>query len=94
MRHTDDLTHRIDGPQRVGKMSHGNNLRLWTEQLFEFIQQQLASIIKYVQFVTAPKDPGGASLGHYGPVPEGLVAIIIGLGGLVIATMWIGSRIS
>ncbi len=56
--------------------------------------QQLASIIKYVTFVTAPKDPGGASLGHYGPVPEGLVAIIIGLGGLVIATMWIGSRIS
>jgi ubiquinol-cytochrome c reductase cytochrome c subunit len=55
--------------------------------------QQVASIIKYVQFVTAPKDPGGASLGHYGPVPEGLVAIIVGLGGLVIATMWIGSRI-
>jgi ubiquinol-cytochrome c reductase cytochrome c subunit len=60
----------------------------------QLTSQQLASIIKYVQFVTAPKDPGGASLGHYGPVPEGLVAIIIGLGGLVIATMWIGSRVS
>ena len=56
--------------------------------------QQLASIIKYVQFVTAPKDPGGASLGHYGPVPEGLVAIIVGLGGLVVATLWIGTRVS
>jgi ubiquinol-cytochrome c reductase cytochrome c subunit len=56
--------------------------------------QQMASIIKYVQFVTDPKDPGGASLGHYGPVPEGLVAIVVGLGGLVIATLWIGSRLS
>ena len=54
--------------------------------------QELASIIKYVQFVTHPSDPGGAAIGHYGPVPEGLVAIIIGLGGLVIATLWIGSR--
>ena len=50
-------------------------------------------IPRYVP-VTDPKDPGGASLGHYGPVPEGLVAIIIGLGGLVIATLWIGTRIS
>ncbi len=56
--------------------------------------QQVASIIKYVQFVTDPKDPGGASIGHYGPVPEGLVAIVVGLGGLVIATLWIGTRLS
>jgi len=56
--------------------------------------QQLASILKYVQFVTHPNDPGGDPIGHYGPVPEGLVAIIIGLGGLVIATLWIGSRFS
>ena len=56
--------------------------------------EDVASIIKYVQFVTDPKDPGGAAIGHYGPVPEGLVAIVIGLGGLVIATLWIGSRFS
>jgi ubiquinol-cytochrome c reductase cytochrome c subunit len=56
--------------------------------------QQVASIIKYVNFVTHPNDPGGNPIGHYGPVPEGLVAIIIGLGGLVIATLWIGTRFS
>jgi ubiquinol-cytochrome c reductase cytochrome c subunit len=55
---------------------------------------QVAAIIKYVKFVTNPKDPGGASIGHYGPVPEGLVAIVIGLGGLVLGTLWIGSRFS
>lgn len=55
--------------------------------------KQVASIIKYVNFVTDPKDPSNG-IGHYGPVPEGLVAIIIGLGGLVIATLWIGTRFS
>jgi ubiquinol-cytochrome c reductase cytochrome c subunit len=57
-------------------------------------QQQVAAIIKYVKFVTDPKDPGGSGIGHYGPVPEGLVAIVIGLGGLVLATLWIGTRFS
>jgi ubiquinol-cytochrome c reductase cytochrome c subunit len=56
--------------------------------------EQVASVIKYVNFITNPKDPGGDGIGHYGPVPEGLVAIIVGLGGLVIATLWIGSRSS
>jgi ubiquinol-cytochrome c reductase cytochrome c subunit len=55
---------------------------------------QVAAIIKYVKFVTNPKDPGGSAIGHYGPVPEGLVAIVIGLGGLVLGTLWIGSRFS
>ena len=55
---------------------------------------QVAAIIKYVKFVTNPKDPGGSGIGHYGPVPEGLVAIIVGLGGLVIVTLWIGTRFS
>jgi ubiquinol-cytochrome c reductase cytochrome c subunit len=55
---------------------------------------QVAAVIKYVKFVTNPKDPGGSAIGHYGPVPEGLVAIVIGLGGLVLGTLWIGSRFS
>ena len=55
---------------------------------------QVAAVIKYVKFVTDPKDPGGAGIGHYGPVPEGLVAIVIGLGGLVLGTLWIGTRFS
>ncbi len=56
--------------------------------------KELAAVIKYVKFVTNPKDPGGDGIGHYGPVPEGLVAIVIGLGGLVIGTLWIGTRFS
>jgi len=55
---------------------------------------QVNSIAKYVTFVTHPKDPGGAGIGHYGPIPEGLVAWLVGIPLLVVATLWIGSRIA
>jgi ubiquinol-cytochrome c reductase cytochrome c subunit len=53
---------------------------------------QAIAIAKYVKFIADPKDPGGAALGHYGPIPEGLVAWIVGIGGLVAIILWIGSR--
>jgi ubiquinol-cytochrome c reductase cytochrome c subunit len=55
---------------------------------------QVNSIAKYVEFLKTPNDPGGQHIGHYGPVPEGLVAWLVGIGGLVVATLWIGSRIT
>ena len=50
--------------------------------------QQLASIVDYVQFVQHPPHPGGNPLHWYGPVVEGLVACAIVC---VLATlaMWI-----
>jgi len=39
---------------------------------------QLDSLIAYVRYARAPDDPGGISLGHIGPVPEGLVAWLMG----------------
>ncbi|MDQ1636081.1 MAG: ubiquinol-cytochrome c reductase cytochrome c subunit [Frankiaceae bacterium] len=55
---------------------------------------QVNSIAKYVEFLNNPKSPGGHPIGSYGPVPEGLVAWLVGIGGLVVATLWIGSRIT
>src|SRR4051812_19898297 len=48
-------------------------------------QHQLNSVVKYVEFLKTPNDPGGHPIGHYGPVPEGLVAWLVGIGGLVMA---------
>jgi len=51
------------------------------------------AITRYVRFVTnEQKDPGGAPLGHYGPIPEGLVAFLVGIGLCIVATLWIGAR--
>jgi len=50
--------------------------------------QQLASIVDYVQFVQHPPNPGGNPLHWYGPVVEGLVACIF-VGVLIAIAMWI-----
>jgi ubiquinol-cytochrome c reductase cytochrome c subunit len=54
--------------------------------------EQKRSIIAYVQSLKETKDPGGAGIGREGPVPEGLVAWVVGVGGLVLALLWIGSK--
>jgi ubiquinol-cytochrome c reductase cytochrome c subunit len=51
------------------------------------------AITRYVRYIThEAKDPGGAPLGRYGPVPEGLVAFLVGIGLLIVITLWIGAR--
>jgi ubiquinol-cytochrome c reductase cytochrome c subunit len=53
---------------------------------------QLASIVRYVRYLRHPDDRGGNPLGHIGPVPEGFVGWIIGLGAMLAAAYWIGTR--
>jgi ubiquinol-cytochrome c reductase cytochrome c subunit len=50
------------------------------------------AITHYVDYITKAEDPGGAGLGRYGPIPEGLVAWLVGIGVLVGLTLWIGNR--
>ena len=53
---------------------------------------QKLAIVKYVTALRKEPNPGGNGLGRIGPIPEGLVAWVGGLGALVIATLWIGAR--
>ncbi|HVU72137.1 MAG TPA: c-type cytochrome [Mycobacteriales bacterium] len=55
-------------------------------------QNDVNSIVRYIEFLRAPKDPGGHGLGHLGPVPEGLVCFLVGIAGLAIICLWIGER--
>jgi len=51
------------------------------------------AITRYVRYITNEQaDPGGASLGRYGPVPEGLAAFLVGMGLCIVGTLWIGAR--
>ena len=54
---------------------------------------QLDSIIRYVQYAKHPDDRGGWSLGHTGPVPEGLVTWFIAIVILVATCAVIGRRL-
>jgi ubiquinol-cytochrome c reductase cytochrome c subunit len=53
---------------------------------------QLDSVIRYVLYAKHPDDRGGWSLGHVGPVPEGLVTWFVGIALLVGTCLVIGRR--
>ena len=54
---------------------------------------QVRDVVAYVtRYIQHPADPGGAGLGGVGPVAEGFVALLIGVGGLALICFWIGER--
>lgn len=50
------------------------------------------AITRYIRYLAESADPGGASLGRYGPVSEGLVAWLVGITSLAGIALWIGAR--
>jgi ubiquinol-cytochrome c reductase cytochrome c subunit len=54
---------------------------------------ELDSIIRYVDYAKHPDDRGGWSLGHVGPVPEGLATWFLGMSVLVVLCMILGKRL-
>lgn len=53
---------------------------------------QKRDIIKFVRGTQAEPDPGGNGLGRLGPIPEGMFAWFVGIGAMVMLTLWIGAR--
>jgi quinol---cytochrome-c reductase cytochrome c subunit len=56
--------------------------------------RELDSIIRYVEYAKDPDDRGGWSIGHLGPIPEGLVAWFVGAAALVLVCIVLGRRLS
>jgi ubiquinol-cytochrome c reductase cytochrome c subunit len=54
--------------------------------------QQVSDIATYVQYLHRPDDRGGFGLGHLGPIPEGFVGWVVGMGLLLLAARLIGTR--
>lgn len=55
--------------------------------------QDKQGIIAYIEFLKEKQDPGGAALGRFGPVTEGLFLWIGAMLLLVAGAVWIGSRV-
>jgi ubiquinol-cytochrome c reductase cytochrome c subunit len=73
-------------------------VRLGPYVMPEFDERQLSdaevdSIVAYVEYAKDPDDRGGWSLGHLGPIPEGLVTWLVGVAALVATCMLIGQRL-
>jgi len=54
--------------------------------------EEKRSIINYVQTIKGMEDPGGAGIGRIGPVSEGLVIWVVGMGALLFGVYWIGTK--
>jgi ubiquinol-cytochrome c reductase cytochrome c subunit len=55
--------------------------------------QQVADIVAYVTGpIQHPDNVGGIGLGGIGPVAEGFIGLLIGVGGLMLVAFWIGDR--
>jgi ubiquinol-cytochrome c reductase cytochrome c subunit len=56
---------------------------------------QVRDIVAYVtEKIQHPSNGGGFGLGGVGPVTEGFVALLFGVGGLMLVCFWIGDRAS
>ncbi|HET9692556.1 MAG TPA: c-type cytochrome [Acidimicrobiales bacterium] len=58
----------------------------------ELSDEQVSAIANYVQYLHNPEDRGGLGIGHFGPVPEGFVGIILGFGLILLISRLMGNR--
>jgi quinol---cytochrome-c reductase cytochrome c subunit len=71
----------LTGPENMPKFGDG-----------QLTSEEKIAIITYVQNAKATMDPGGYGLGGFGPVPEGFIAFIVGMGVLIGIMLWMGAR--
>ena len=66
------------------------NMPRFTGNLSDY---QVADIVKYVTTeIQHPQNPGGFGLGGLGPVAEGFVGLLLGVGLLALVGFWVGER--
>jgi ubiquinol-cytochrome c reductase cytochrome c subunit len=83
---------RAASPQQVAEAIRTGpaNMPRFTGNLSD---SQVRDVVAYVtKKIQHPSNPGGAALGGVGPVAEGFIALLIGVGGLVLIAFWIGDR--
>jgi len=54
--------------------------------------QQISDVAAYVEYLHHSDNRGGLGLGHLGPIPEGFVGWVVGMGALLLAARLIGTR--
>lgn len=75
-------TAMLTGPQNMPKFSDR-----------QLSPEEKEDIIAYVKSVSGgSNNPGGNSLGGWGPASEGMIAWVVGIGAIIAVTLWIGSR--
>lgn len=74
-------TAMLSGPQNMPAFSDN-----------QITPEQKQAITKYIQTLKEERDPGGAGIGRLGPLPEGLVIWVVGIGAIMLMILWIGAK--
>ncbi|WP_369137607.1 cytochrome bc1 complex diheme cytochrome c subunit [Modestobacter versicolor] len=93
----------LSSGKRAPSLEEANDMTIYTamlsgpENMPVFGDNQLSpdekrAIINYVQTIKTQADPGGASIGRVGPVAEGLVIWVVGIGALLFGIFWMGTK--
>jgi ubiquinol-cytochrome c reductase cytochrome c subunit len=84
--------HRADPRQMVEAIRTGpSNMPHFSPGTLS--NQQVTDIVAYVTGpIQHPHNVGGLGLGGIGPVAEGFVGLLIGVGGLMLVAFWLGDR--
>jgi len=83
---TDATPVQIAEAIRVGP----GTMPVFNEDIFD--EEDLDAIVAYVEYLKNPEDRGGAGVGRIGPVVEGAIGWVIGLGLLLFFIRWIGTK--
>jgi ubiquinol-cytochrome c reductase cytochrome c subunit len=84
------LTEATDRQMYAAMLTGPQNMPVFGDN--QLTPQEKMDIIAYVQGMTGEQDPGGWGLGRFGPVTEGLAIFLVGIVGLVFATLWIAGK--
>jgi ubiquinol-cytochrome c reductase cytochrome c subunit len=76
-------------PTQIGEAMHIGPGQMPVFGPDTFDQHEMDSIVAYVRYLQEPEHPGGLMIGRVGPVPEGFVAWLVGLGALILVIRWI-----
>ena len=71
-------------------ISGPNNMPIFSDKTITPADK--AAVIKYIETLKTPKNPGGLDLGRTGPVTEGLFLWTVGFGVLIAVAVWIGVK--
>ena len=74
-------TAMLSGPQNMPAFSDN-----------QLTEEQKQAITNYVQTLKEERDPGGVGIGRLGPLPEGLVIWVVGIGAIMLMILWIGAK--
>jgi ubiquinol-cytochrome c reductase cytochrome c subunit len=58
----------------------------------QLTNQQVSAIAQYISYLSTSGNRGGLGIANFGPVPEGFVGVIFGLGILLLVARLIGNR--